>query len=264
MTIEGMVLQAPNLDSSDIRHGFFTREGGVSGGLYASLNAGYGSDDAREQVSENRRRVAAHLGAHANGQPLQDVTTVYQVHSARALVIDEPFAPGQVPEADALVTRQPGLAVGALAADCTPVLFADPAAKIVAAAHAGWRGAVDGVLEATVNAMIGIGASRERIRAAIGPTIHQENYEVGPEFQQRFLEAAPGNAQFFHIPPGRDRAHFDLPGFCRVTLEAIGLTDVSDLKKCTYRDEAQFFSYRRATHRREADYGRQISAIVVA
>ena len=258
--IDGTVLTAPSLaDAAGIRHGFFTREGGVSGGIYASLNCGLGSDDDKDDVLENRRRAAAHLGASHN-----DIVTVYQIHSATALVIDQPFEPGTAPQADALVTSTPGLAVGALAADCTPVLFADPEARVVAAAHSGWRGAVTGILQATVDAMESIGAQRNRIRAAIGPTIHQPNYEVGPEFEAEFVARNPDHARFFAQPSPGARAHFDLPGFCAAQLAAAGVSNIDDIGKCTYANDSLFFSYRRKTHHSEADYGRQISAIVVA
>ena len=262
--IKGKVLAAQNLSAlGSIRHGFFTRQGGVSGGDYNSLNVGLGSDDRRDDVIENRRRIAAHLGAHIDGKPFADIATSYQVHSARAVVISEPFPEGERMKADALVTNRPGLAIGALTADCTPVLFADPEACVVAAAHAGWRGAVSGILRSTVEAMESIGAERERIRAAIGPTIRQDAYEVGPEFKAMFLDQAPGNAEFFIIPPGRQRDHFDLPGYCRKCLRDVGLSNVEDLQACTYANESLFFSYRRKTHRNEADYGRQIAGIMI-
>ena len=258
--IDGTVLTAGNLSSANgIRHGFFTRQGGVSGGVYASLNCGLGSDDARDNVLENRRRVAAHLGSDRGA-----VLTVHQIHSATALIVDQPFAAQNAPRADALVTRTPGLVVGALAADCTPVLFADPEAGIVAAAHAGWRGAVAGILEATLSAMIEIGAERERIRAAIGPTIHQPNYQVGPEFEDEFLSYSADNKRFFTRAEAGARAHFDLPGFCRARIGAAAIASCQDIGRCTYGDESLFFSYRRKTHRDETDYGRQISAIVVS
>jgi len=263
--IEGTVVEAGNLSNlTGIRHGFFTREGGGSTGIYSSLNVGLGSDDTRERVVENRRRIAVYLGAHCDGVPETDIVTNYQVHSARAIVVDRPFASGGVPQADALVTQTPGLAIGALTADCTPVLFADPEAGVVAAAHAGWRGAVTGVLGSTVEAMEQLGAKRARIRAAIGPTISQTNYEVGPEFKAQFLEQAPGNARFFAIPPGASRDHFDLPGYCSQQLGSLGLSNIEDLGLCTYSQESLFYSYRRKTHRKEPDYGRQIAAIVVS
>lgn len=262
--IEGTVLQSEALCAhSTIRHGFFTREGGVSEGNYGSLNVGFGSDDKRERVAENRRRIAAHLGARVNGAEFPDVVTNYQVHSAEAVIVEVPFGADGPPKADALVTRTPGLAIGALTADCTPVLFADPVAKVVAATHAGWRGAVAGVLDSTVETMEKLGARRDHIQASIGPTIHQPSYEVGPEFKAQFLAQAPGNAKFFKIPPGKDRDHFDLPGYCAERLRGLELGLVEDLRRCTYADESLFFSFRRKTHRKELDYGRQIAAIVV-
>ena len=247
-----------------IRHGFFTRQGGVSGAVYALLNCGHGSKDDTAAVAENRRRVAQALGAGGAA----DVLTLYQVHSAIALVVDRPIPRNQLPQADALVTRTPGLVVGALAADCTPVLFADPAARVVAAAHAGWRGAFTGVLEATVARMEELGATRAGIRAAVGPCINQAAYEVGPEFEANFLSADPGLARFFRrAEPVADRPskpHFDLPGFVEHRLQAMDLGAVERRSPCTFANESQFYSYRRMKQRGEADYGRQISAIVVA
>lgn len=259
MALDGKVMTATNLGAlAGIRHGFFTRQGGVSDGIYGSLNCGLGSKDDTSRVLENRGRVASHLNAAAH-----NLATVFQTHSATALIIDQPFARGAVPKADALVTRTPGLVVGALAADCTPVLFADANAGIVAAAHAGWRGAVGGILEATIAAMESLGAVRARIRAAIGPCINQSNYEVGAEFEAQFLNAAPGNAKFFTIPSGKTKAHFDLPGFVAYQLAVSGLRQIELQSACTYADPALFFSYRRNTHDGVQDYGRQISAIVV-
>lgn len=260
MSIDGAVLTARCLSAlPGIRHGFFTRQGGVSEGIYSSLNCGLGSNDDKDRVIENRARITSHLGAVPGS-----LATLYQTHSATALVIDRPFVLGSVPKADALVTRTAGVVVGALAADCTPVLFADPVAGVVAAAHAGWRGAVGGILEATVTAMEGAGAVRSRIRAAIGPCIGQPNYEVGAEFEAQFLAAAPGNARFFMVPPGKTKAHFDLPGFVAHRLAQSGLHSVESQSACTYADPARYFSYRRNTHEGAHDYGRQISAIVVS
>lgn len=257
--IDGTVITSPLLEGlGGIRHGFFSRRGGTSDGIYGTLNCGLGSNDDRARVIANRDRVAAHLGA-APGS----VVTVYQVHSAVALTIDGPFAPDAVPRADALVTRTPGLTVAALAADCTPVLFADPVARVVAAAHAGWRGAVSGIVGATVAAMETLGARRQNIVAAIGPCIHQPNYEVGPELEAQFIAADPANARFFAIPPGRSRAHFDLPGFVADQIGRAGIAAHTPSPHCTYADPESYFSYRRTTHRGEPDYGRQISAIVV-
>ena len=242
-----------------VRHGFFTRRGGVSAGIYASLNCGHGSQDERAAVSENRRRVASALGQGEGGH----VLTLHQVHSATAVVVDRPIPREALPKADALVTRTPGLVVGALAADCTPVLLADGEAKVVAAAHAGWRGALTGVLEATIAAMEGLGAARARIVAAVGPCISQPAYEVGPEFEAQFLAADPTNARWFQRARPDARPHFDLPGFVAGRLAAAGLAAVERRSPCTFANEAQFFSYRRTTKAREPDYGRQISAIVL-
>ncbi|MEM7428434.1 MAG: peptidoglycan editing factor PgeF [Pseudomonadota bacterium] len=241
-----------------IRHGFFTREAGHSTGLYASLNTGLGSDDDRETVMKNRETVANALGL--TGERL---VTPYQIHSPDAVIVDEPWPPQHGPKADAAVTAKPGIAVAVNTADCTPVLFADPAAGVVAAAHAGWKGAFGGVLKWTVEAMVEAGASRQNISAAIGPTISQAAYEVGPEFKERFVEADNGYARFF-IPSEREGHHmFDLPAFVEMRLEEAGIGHIENLHLCTYADEDRFFSYRRKTHRSEADYGRQLSAIAI-
>lgn len=251
-------ITATNLAAlAGIHHGFFTRDGGVSAGIYASLNCGLGSNDDRDAVIENRARVARHLGGAHNS-----VVTVHQCHSAEAVVIDGPLQ-APLPKADAIVTARPGLVIGALAADCTPVLFADPEARVVAAAHAGWRGAVGGVLEATIAAMEHQGASRSRIRAAVGPCINQAAYEVGPEFEADVLALDRGNARFFRVFSTGGRAHFDLPGYVEARLQSAGLADVERQSACTSTNESKFFSYRASQRRREPDYGRQISAIVV-
>lgn len=241
-----------------IRHGFFTREGGVSEGIYAGLNCGFGSKDDRAHVGENRSRVARHLGTTS-----EHLLTCYQIHSATCVVVTQPWTPETMPRADAMATRTPGLALGALAADCAPVLFADPQARVVAAAHAGWKGALGGVLEATIATMEQLGARRDRIRAALGPCIGPDAYEVGPEFQATFAAADPASHRFFHAPRPGARAHFDLPAFVLSRLEAAGLDTTENCTTCTYASEAQLYSYRRGTHRREPDYGRQISAIVL-
>lgn len=260
MAIDGEIIRANGLsDLPGIRHGFFTRQGGVSTGIYQSLNCGLGSKDNPQLVRENRARVAHGLGA-----PGATVLTLHQIHSATALVVDGPFAPGAPPRADALVTRTPGVVIGALAADCTPVLFADPQARIVAAAHAGWRGALGGILESTVATMVRLGARPERIRAAIGPCINQTSYEVGPDFEAEFLNADAGNSAFFMRPSATARPRFDLPGFVEHRLTRAGLGMVERQSLCTYENESLLFSYRRATHQKEPDYGRQISAIVLA
>jgi polyphenol oxidase len=240
------------------RHGFFTREGGVSNGLYTGLNCGLGSKDDPSKVLENRALVAGLLQAQR-----PEVVTLYQVHSPFAMIIDKPIAREDLPKADAVATRTPGLAIGVLTADCTPVLFADPGAGVVAAAHAGWRGAIGGVLEAAVAAMEKLGARRQRVIAAIGPSISQAAYEVGPEFETEFLKQSEDNARFFSRPNDEARAHFDLTGYVDARLSAIGLSAVEKVAPCTYENESLFFSFRRSQHRSEADYGRQISAIVV-
>lgn len=252
-------LQADSLSIlPGIRHGFFTRQGGTSRGLYASLNCGAGSKDDPVAVIENRTRIAEHLGGY-----FDDVQTIYQVHSGDAQVVDTLVAREDLPKADALVTKTRGLAIGILTADCAPVLFADPEAKVVGAAHAGWRGAIGGILEATVAAMEGLGADRTRIFAALGPTIGAKSYEVGPEFVTQFTEADAGNGRFFTIPRGKQTPHFDLPAFVMARLGRLGLKHAEQQSPCTYENESMFFSFRRSTHRKEPDYGRQISAIVV-
>jgi purine-nucleoside/S-methyl-5'-thioadenosine phosphorylase / adenosine deaminase len=241
-----------------VRHGFFTRAGGTSQGLYAGLNCGPGSKDDPANVAENRARVAQHLGAqHA------DVVTLYQVHSANALAVSEPVDSNDRPKADAVVTCTPGLAVGALTADCAPVLFADAQARVVAAAHAGWRGATGGVLEATIAQMELLGADRARIRAAIGPAINQASYEVGPEFEAALLDRCADNARHFSRPNADARPRFDLPGYVESRLKAAHVAFIERQSACTYANESLFYSYRRSQHRNEVDYGRQIAAIVV-
>jgi YfiH family protein len=245
-----------SLDS--ISHGFFTREGGVSSGLYTSLNCGLGSKDQPESVRENRGRVTERLGAERS-----QLATLYQAHTPLAVVVEVPWERPHAPKADAMVTNRPGLALGVLTADCTPVLFADPQAKVIAAAHAGWRGALAGVLEATIEQMEALGAQRSGIVAAIGPTISQQAYEVGDEFKALFLQADSENAAYF-IDGGADtKSQFDLPRYSADRLNAAGLVHVEDLKICTYADESSLFSYRGAVKRGESDYGRQISAILL-
>lgn len=237
-----------------IPHGFFTREGGVSEGLYASLNCGVGSGDDKEAVAENRARVAAHFG-----QPGSAVRTLHQIHSATAIMAG-PVPPEGWPRADAQVTREKSVVLGALGADCAPVLFADPEAGLVAAAHAGWRGAFDGIIEATVARLSEAGAARHRLRAVVGPCISQRAYEVGQEFLERFMDEDPAFSRFFSGGPS-GKPHFDLPGFCLDRLREAGVEACAWTGHCTYSDERRFFSYRRATHRGEGDYGRLIGAI---
>ena len=239
-----------------VPHGFFGRRGGVSGGIYDSLNCGLGSADDPALVRVNRSRVADHLGSDSTR-----LLTCHQVHSAEIVVIDGPWAEGDQPKADGLVTRTPGLALGALAADCMPILFADAAAGVVGAAHAGWKGALAGIEARTVAAMETLGAQRERIVAVIGPCISQTAYEVGPEFMATCLAADASSRHFFTAPAHGARAHFDLPGFMLDRLSRLGLASAQWVGVCTYGASADYFSYRRTTHQGEADYGRQIAAI---
>ena len=241
-----------------IRHGFFTRDGGVSQGIYESLNCGVGSRDDRAYVFKNRARAARTLGVTHDA-----LATPYQVHGTEAVVVERAWAPGQGPKADAVVTNRTGIAVGVGTADCGPILFADVEARVVGAAHAGWRGALGGILDSTIVAMEGLGAARDRIVAVLGPVISQKNYEVGAELIDAFLADDPRNDRFFK-PSGRDgHALFDLPGYITGRLLRGGVL-ASDLGACTYADEARFYSYRRSTHRAEPDYGRLLSAIVLA
>jgi len=241
-----------------VRHGFFSRQGGVSQGLFASLNCGYGSADRAEDVTENRTRAARALGVEADA-----LVTAYQVHSPRVAVVAEPWRPGEAPKVDALVTRRPDLALGILTADCAPVLFADSEAGVIGAAHAGWRGAIGGVLEATVAAMTGLGAEPGRIAAAVGPCIAQTSYEIGPEFPKVFLDDDPANARFF-VPAARaGHFMFDLAGYCSAELRGLGLAMVSWVGRDACAEEQAFFSYRRTCLRGERQYGRNLSAIVI-
>jgi polyphenol oxidase len=250
---------ASTLESCDgVRHGFFTRQGGVSKGVYGSLNCGLGSHDDAENVRQNRALVAETLGV-----PPERLLTLYQIHSATTVIVDKPWN-GDVAEADALVTRTPGLAIGALTADCAPVLFCDPEARVIAAAHAGWRGALLGIVEATVASMERLGATPERVVAVIGPTISQRAYEVGSDYVERFLAEEPASSPFFMTDDGSGEPHFDLAGYVAERLTRAGVGTVSDLGLCTYCDETRLFSYRRSQHHGEDDYGRQISAIVLA
>lgn len=238
------------------RHGYFTRVGGVSDGIYGSLNIGTGSADDQDRVSENRSRVARWMGVEADR-----LMTAYQIHSPDVLVVRDPF-PGDRPKADALVTDRPGIAVAASTADCGPVLFADPKAGIVGAAHAGWKGAFTGVLENTIATMESLGAKRDNIVAVLGPSISPQNYEVGPEFRERFLSADSGNDRYF-IPSAKPgHSMFDLNRYTVDRLLAAGV-EADMLGRCTYAEDDLFFSYRRTTHLKEPDYGRQISAIAL-
>ena len=256
-------IESPLLNESAgdrIRHGFFTRQGGVSEGIYAGLNVGAGSDDERDRVTENRARVAGWFGL-----PAEKLATVHQVHSPDVQVIDATYAAGQPqerPKVDAMVTSVPGVALGVLSADCGPILFADGRAGVIGAAHAGWKGALTGVLENTIEAMVALGASRENITAVLGPSIGPASYEVGPEFVERFLAHDPSYETFFSPSAKDGHAMFDLPSLTIRRLREAGVRAES-LGLDTYPDPGRFYSYRRTTHAREPDYGRQISAISI-
>ncbi|MCQ8781026.1 peptidoglycan editing factor PgeF [Mangrovibrevibacter kandeliae] len=254
---EADVVTADALAFPGIRHGFFTRRGGISTGLYAGLNTGIGSQDEPDAVAENRHRALAFLGSDA-----ERLATPWQVHSAEAIAVTEPFAAGARPKVDAVVTATPGLAVGVVTADCGPVLFADPEARVIGAAHAGWRGATGGVLEATLDAMVSLGASRSGITAILGPTITQPNYEVGADMAERIGAAEPEAARFFAPGHASDKRQFDLPGYIVARLGRSGVA-AGFVGACTYANEGHFYSYRRTTHRSEPDYGRQLSAIIL-
>ena len=246
------VIRAASLAA--VPHGFLGRRGGVSTGILAGLNVGTGSKDDREAIAKNRRRA---VDAVLRGAEL---ATVHQVHSAEAVYVAEPWPQAARPRADAMVTDRPGLLLGILTADCAPVLLADAPAGVVGAAHAGWRGALAGVTDAAIEAMTGIGARRDRIAAAIGPCIALPSYEVNDAFRQRLLDADPANDRFFSTAAS-DGLHFDLPAYVRHRLIAAGIDAVETIHLDTYSNPDRFYSYRRATHRGEPDYGRQISLI---
>lgn len=248
-----MTLAPITSDALTVRHGFFTRKGGASSGIFAGLNCGAGSTDLSDAVAINRARVAATMDV-----PLDHLVGVHQVHSAQVVTVTGPLPVR--PHADALVTATPGVALSVLAADCQPVLFADARAQVIGAAHAGWRGAMGGVLEATVDAMEALGASRDSIAAVIGPCISQRAYEVGPEFFDSFVADDPANSRFFANGTG-DRMLFDLPGYGLHRLRQAGVGHAEWTRHCTYQDAERFFSFRRTTHAGEADYGRLISVI---
>ena len=250
------MITSPLLTHKGIAHGFFTREGGVSSGLFATLNCGLGSGDDPALVRQNRARVVATLKA-------TDLVTAFQVHSADVAVVERPWTADERPRVDGLVTTLPGLALGVLTADCGPLLFSDARAQVIGAAHAGWKGALTGVGEATIAAMEKLGAHREDILAVLGPTISARNYEVSADFSKPFLAQDADNERFFtpSVRPGHFM--FDLPAYLMARLGAAGVGRVSNLDLCTYQHERWFYSFRRATHRHEADYGRQVSAIAL-
>ena len=252
-------LHAPALALPGVVHSFFTRRGGASGGVYASLNGGVGSRDEPEAVRENRARMAAALGVAPDR-----LAVPYQVHSSDVIALTEPFAAEGRPRCDGLVTATPGLALGVTGADCGMILFADPEARVIGAAHAGWKGALVGVVEATVAAMARLGAAPKAIRAALGPCIAQVSYEVGPEFVAAFAAADAGAGRFFAPSVNLERAMFDLHGYIGERAARAGVGLFEDLSLDTYADDERFFSFRRATHRKEPDYGRLVAAIVLA
>jgi YfiH family protein len=253
-----MRLASPLLSAiPGLRHAFFTRDGGVSEGIYADLNGGLGSNDDPANVRENRRRMAVQMGVTP-----EHLLSVWQIHSPDAVIASGPWENASRPRADAMVTRTEGLAISVTAADCGPILFVDPNARVIGAAHAGWKGALTGIVESTVEAMETLGAERSGIVAAIGPLIRQHSYEVGGEFVERFIEADAENGVFF-IPSVREgHAMFDLAGFIRTRLENAGVLMIDDIGLDTYSDE-RFYSYRRSVHRKEPDYGRHVHAIAL-
>lgn len=251
-------LSAPNLALPGVRHAFFTREGGASDGVYASLNGGVGSRDDPARVRENRARMARHLGVEA-----ERLLVPFQIHSADALHVDAPWAPDARPRCDGLVTSTAALALGVTGADCGMLLFADARAGVVGACHAGWKGALDGMIAATVAAMEERGARRADVHVALGPAIGGASYEVGPEFIPRFLETDKGFARFFSPSERAGHFMFDLPAFIAARVAALEVASFENLDVDTYEDEARCFSYRRSVHRREPDYGRLVSAIAL-
>ena len=257
--LQAEILQAEILRLPGVRHAFFTREGGVSQGVYASLNGGVGSRDAPDAVAENRARMAGVLGVSA-----ERLLVPYQVHSADCVIVREPWAADARPRVDGIATATPGLALGVTGADCGMVLFADAGAGVIGACHAGWKGALTGVVEATVAAMVSLGASRARTVAALGPMIGPASYEVGPEFAARFVAEDAGFAKFFAPSALAGHMMFDLPDFIAMRCGQARLAGFEDLALDTYADEARFFSYRRMTHRKEADYGRLVAGICLA
>jgi YfiH family protein len=253
------MLQAHALSNlPGIRHAFFTRAGGVSQGIYESLNSGVGSNDDPANVTKNRARMAASLGVAP-----ERFLTAYQIHSPQVVTVEAPWSPSERPKADAIVTHTPGLAIGVSTADCGPVLLADPEARVIGAAHAGWRGALTGVIEATVAAMETLGAKRDRMVAAAGPMIRQSNYEVGQDLLDRFVAVEPSNVRFFIRANRPDHMMFDLAGYVVSQLRRAEIAQIEDVGLCTYANPAQFYSYRRATHLAEPDYGRHVNAIVL-
>jgi YfiH family protein len=252
------LIQLDELDFDGIRHAFFTRRGGVSKGIYTSLNCGPGSHDDPNDVAANRARAMAALD-----MPAEALVTCYQIHSTDVITVNALPGTGEWPRGDALVTASTGVALGVSSADCAPILFADPHDRIIGAAHAGWRGALAGVMDTAVEAMIELGARADNITAAVGPCIGRESYEVGPEFPTPFLEQDQGNALFFSAAERTGHFMFDLSGYVSSRLARLGLGEVLRLDADTCKDEANFFSYRRSCHREQGDYGRMLSVITL-
>lgn len=250
------VIQSATLAAAGVKHAFFTRNGGVSEGVYATLNGGVGSSDERAHVAENRRRMAETLGVAP-----ERLLVPFQIHSPDCLIVDAPWA--ERPRCDGLATATPGLALGVTGADCGMVLFADPKAAVVGACHSGWKGALTGVVEATISAMERLGAKRADTIVALGPTIGPASYEVGPEFVAQFTAQSPDHARFFTPSVKDGHKMFDLPAFIGMCVERAGVASFENLGLDTYADEERLFSYRRTTHRKEPDYGRLVSAIVL-
>ncbi|MCW6508124.1 peptidoglycan editing factor PgeF [Lichenifustis flavocetrariae] len=252
------LIRDAHLNYPRVGHAFFMRHGGVSEGIYASLNGGVGSKDSRDAVMENRRRMAEAIGVAPDR-----FLVPFQVHSNLAIAVDRPWAEDERPQVDGIVTRTPGLAIGVTGADCGMVLFADPQGGVVGACHAGWKGALNDVAGATISTMLGLGARRDRIVAVLGPTIAQKSYEVGPEFVARFTDIDPKFSRFFKPSVNEGHSLFDLPGFIGMRCRAAGVGLFENTDRDTYSDEESFYSYRRATHRGEADYGRLVGVIVL-
>lgn len=254
-----MFIEAPELtELPGVRHAFFSREGGASEGIYRSLNGGLGSSDDPDRVADNRRRMAAHFRL-----PSEALVSLHQVHSPDAIVVERAWSQDERPQADGMATKAPSLILGISTADCGPVLLADANTGVIGAAHAGWKGAFSGVLEATLDAMETLGAGRHNTVAVLGPTIGSAAYEVGPGFSERFAVQDPKNNRFFRPSERAGHAMFDLPGYIGARLMSAGVGRFVDLGLCTYSDEKRFYSYRRATHRRESDYGRLIATIAI-
>ncbi len=250
-----MFITCPKLSTTPfINHGFFTKNGGVSEDIYASLNCGYGSGDDFAKVSENRRRVAEKM---AGGK----LCTVHQIHSAAAIIVETPWEHKDAPQADALVTSKPNIILGILTADCLPILFADSKNHVIAAAHAGWKGAFSGIIETTLTKMYNLGAENSEIMATIGPSISKDSYEVGAEFFDNFIKQSPINSQFFI--PQNDRYLFDLAAYAEHRLSQAGISQINIIAKDTYSNDNEFFSYRRSCKHSDPAYGRQISTIML-